>query len=58
MKEIYIPSNVTSMGINAFGSATSDVTITVENPASVMTLGTDWSGQAKVIFGAEPVATE
>ena len=46
------------MGINAFGSATSDVTITVENPASVMTLGTDWSGQAKVIFGAEPVATE
>ena len=34
LKEIYIPANVTSMGINAFGSATSDVIITIENPAS------------------------
>ena len=51
LKEVYIPASVTTIGVHAFGSATSDVTITVENPASAMSLGSNWSGSATVIFG-------
>ena len=57
LTEVYIPANVTSIGMNAFETATSDVIITVENPESAMTLGINWSGAATVIFGEEPTTT-
>ena len=57
LTNVYIPSNVKTIGEQVFVSATSDVTITVENPQSAMTsLGTNWSGEARVIFGEEPVS--
>ena len=60
LKEVFIPKNVVEIGVEAFATVTSDVTIYIENPESAMTLGSNWSGfhTPTVIFDYKNVTSE